>query len=83
MTTSREAELLEFLRTQIAQRTQLAQGDIQADAPLGDLGLQSIDAVLMCGDVEDRFGIEMDPAAVFEHDTLNSFAQYVLQQMQA
>ena len=83
MVTSPETELYEFLRKQIAQRTKMTASDIQADAVLADLGLQSIDAVLMCGDVEDHFGVEMDPAAVFEHKTLDSFAQFILRKMKA
>lgn len=81
MVTHKETELFDFLRSQIAQRTKVAASDIQADAVLVDLGLQSIDAVLMCGDIEDHFGIEMDPAAVFEHKTLASFAQFILQRI--
>lgn len=83
MIISREKELYEFLRSQIAQRTKVAANNITTDAVLVDLGLQSIDAVLMCGEVEDHFGVEMDPAAVFEHKTLESFAQFILRQMKA
>jgi hypothetical protein len=35
--------------------------------------------VLLCGDVEDRFGVDVDPAAIFEHETLGAFARSVLQ----
>lgn len=83
MNTSRETELYGFLRNQIAQRINLAADEIEGDAVLADLGLQSIDAVLMCGEVEDHFGIEMDPAAVFDHNTLDSFAQYILSRPKA
>ncbi|AXS39710.1 acyl carrier protein [Breoghania sp. L-A4] len=74
-------ELLEFLRQQIAQRTKLNIEDISEDSVLMDLGLQSIDAVLLCGDVEDRFQVEMDPADIFDHETLGAFAKSILQRL--
>lgn len=83
MSHPRQTELYDFLRSQIAERTRLAESDVSNDAVLVELGLQSIDAVLMCGEVEDHFGIEMDPATVFEHKTLESFAQFVLRKMAA
>lgn len=83
MSHPRQAELYDFLRSQIAERTKLPESAVHDDSVLVELGLQSIDAVLMCGEVEDRFGIEMDPATVFEHKTLESFAQFVLQKMLA
>lgn len=83
MSHPRKSELYNFLRSQIAERTKQAETAVRDDSVLIELGLQSIDAVLMCGEVEDHFGIEMDPAAVFEHKTLESFAQFVLQKMAA
>ncbi len=81
MKPSTEVLLYEFLRERIAQRTKLTAEEITADAVLADLGLQSIDAVLLCGEVEDRFDIEMDPADIFEHETLRAFAQSILQRL--
>ena len=48
------------------------------DSALVDLGLQSIDAVIVCGEVEDEFGIEIDPSEIFEHDTLGTFADEII-----
>lgn len=81
MTASNEAQLLEFLRQQIAQRTKLKVEDISEDSVLIDIGLKSIDAVLLCGDVEDRFEVEIDPADIFDHETLGAFAKSVLQRL--
>lgn len=81
MTASIEAQLIEFLRQQIAQRTKLKVEEISEDSVLIDIGLQSIDAVLLCGDVEDRFEVEIDPADIFDHETLGAFARSVLQRL--
>lgn len=71
---NRESEIFEFLRTRLAEVTQQDASSITEASVLIDLGLQSIDAVLLCGEVEDRFDIELDPAIIFEHDTLGGFA---------
>ncbi|QIE42979.1 acyl carrier protein (plasmid) [Rhodobacteraceae bacterium SC52] len=76
-----ETALFSFLREQIAQRTRSEPETISEDMTLSDIGLQSIDAVLVCGEVEDRFNVEIDPAEIFEHDSLREFAQSVLSRM--
>ncbi|MCC4244509.1 acyl carrier protein [Stappia indica] len=73
-----ESQFFSFLRDRVAQRTKTEADAIGMDMSLADLGLQSIDAVLVCGEVEDRFGVEVDPADIFEHDTLGEFARAIL-----
>lgn len=73
-----ENQLLEFLREQIAQRTDASAESIHADSLLVDLGLQSIDAVLVCGEIEEEFDVEVDPEDIFEHDTLGAFVRSVI-----
>ena len=67
-------QVMGFLKSEIARFTKTVPESIADDAVLIDLGLQSIDAVIMSGNVEDTFNIELDPATVFEHETLASFA---------
>jgi acyl carrier protein len=63
-----------FLQLRIAHYAKTDPNAVGAGDALVDLGLQSIDAVLLCGDVEDAFRIELDPATIFEHETMGSFA---------
>ena len=75
MTTSpQRPDILKFLTERVARLTKQTPDAITEDANLVDIGLQSIDAVLLCGEVEDTFAIELDPATIFEHETLGSFA---------
>ena len=67
-----------FLVATIARFTKQPADRIPHDAVLIDLGLQSIDAVILSGEVEDQFSIELDPSTIFEHDTLDSFAAEIL-----
>ena len=66
--------VMAFLRSRLARLTKQEEANIPDDAVLIDLGLQSIDAVLLSGEFEDHFEIELDPATIFEHETLDSFA---------
>ncbi len=75
MTDLTQTPLFLFLRSRIAQRTRSAEDSLTADMSLSDIGLQSIDAVLVCGEVEDEFGIEIDPAEIFDHATVKDFCQ--------
>lgn len=73
-----DPDLTQYLREHIAKRTDLPVEDVREDSILVDIGLESIDAVLLCGDVEDDFGVEIDPSMIFEYDTLGAFAAAVL-----
>jgi len=66
-----------FLRKQISQRTNVAAGQITPATVLVDIGLQSIDAVLICGEIETHFEIELDPAIMFEFRTLDEVTSAV------
>lgn len=72
-------QVVDFVRQRIAERTDAAVDAVQANSILVDLGLESLDAVLLCGAVEDHFGVEVDPAAIFENETLEDFARAVLE----
>lgn len=76
-TASARDDVLTFLTRRLAEMTRQGGAVVTADSVFVELGLQSIDAVLLCGEVEDRFGIELDPALIFEHETVGSFAREV------
>lgn len=83
MTLSTEEELLAFVIEQIKVRKKAADMAITAESVLTDLGLQSIEAVLLSGEIEDRFQVEIDPADIFEHETLGSFVQEIAQRLES
>lgn len=76
--TDLRASVMEFVRTQISRHVKLPAERIEPGSDLIGLGLQSIDAVIMCGEVEDRFRVELDPSTIFEHDTVGSFVDGVV-----
>lgn len=77
----RETTVADFIRIRLAARTKVAVDQIQPSSRLIALGLQSIDAVLLCGEVEEAFEIELDPTTIFESDTVGGFTATVLERM--
>lgn len=43
---------------------------VNLEKGLNHYGLDSVDAMIMAGDLEAHFGVELDPAAFLEFDTL-------------
>lgn len=70
-------DVLLFLKSELGRITKTSPEDLSEGAAMIDLGLQSIDAVIMSGNIEDRFEIEFDLEMIFDHDTLGSFASAI------
>lgn len=83
MTHSQKQIVEDFVRAQLAERLKIAPEAISADSDLIELGLQSIDAVLLCGIVEDHFQVELDPSTIFQHDTVGSFVDEIASRLDA
>lgn len=72
MSPSREM-LVEFIAKQVAERIG-GEAARDHDGDMFELGLDSVDAVELTGQIEERFGIEIDPALPFEERSINRLA---------
>ncbi|MFD6393442.1 acyl carrier protein [Nocardia sp. NPDC060259] len=45
--------------------------------PLAELGMDSVSAVSLCGEIEDRWSLEIDPTLVFDYPTVAAIATYL------
>lgn len=70
-------EILAFLVDRLAERIGGDPAAIDHDADLVELGVKSIDAVLVSGELEDRFQVEIDPVLLFECRSVNRVADSV------
>jgi acyl carrier protein len=70
-------ELIAYLLERLAERIGCDPSGIDRDADLIELGIRSIDAVLISGELEDRFGVEIEPVLLFECRTVNRVADSV------
>jgi acyl carrier protein len=73
-----ESEIIDFLRTTISERTRLPLAKIDNDADLSEMGLKSLDVVLLSGEIEDRFDIEIDPVMLFTHRSVHAVARHLM-----
>jgi acyl carrier protein len=69
---STEERLWEWVRAYLAQVLGVAPESIAFDKGLNNYGLDSIDAILMAGELEEAFGIEIDPASFIECDSFQA-----------
>ncbi|TRX75185.1 acyl carrier protein [Pseudomonas mangiferae] len=70
--------IVAFLRERILQRTGLPEARLDNDTPLTDLGIKSVDVVLISGEIEDHFDLEVDPVMMFEYRTVDAVADRLL-----
>lgn len=77
-TTTTLSDIQNFLLARIAKFTNTEVSQLGPESVLVDLGLQSTDAVILSGQVEDEFQTDISPSMIFEHETLGSFAQAIL-----
>ncbi|MGC5225268.1 acyl carrier protein [Micromonospora sp. DT81.3] len=49
------------------------------DTPLSELGLDSVYALTLCGDIEDEFELEVDPTIVWDYPTIRELAGGIAQ----
>ena len=55
--------------------------DFTVDTPLAELGLDSVYALTLCGDIEDEFELEVDPTIVWDHPTIRELAEGIRQRV--
>lgn len=76
---NKKDSLIEFLRTKIAETLGVSIEEIQSNGNVHLLGLTSLNAVIISGEVEDEFQIEVDPLVMFENETIEQISDKILQ----
>lgn len=67
-----EVELRTILVREISARTGQAASSITDSTHFGDLGLKSLDAVIVSGMLEDHLDVDIEPTIMFENRTLKA-----------
>lgn len=63
-------EIFDFVAERLSKRTGVPTADFSLETNLQGIGVRSIDAILVCGQIEDQFEIEVDPMLMFECSTM-------------
>ncbi|MFX0579030.1 acyl carrier protein [Nocardia nepalensis] len=76
-TLTRPTTIEGWLVTRIADYTDRAPHQVHPTIPLAELGLDSVSAVSLCGEIEDRWHLDIDPTMVFDYPTIADIAEYL------
>ena len=67
----------DWLVDRVADYTERAPHQGDPTIPLAELGMDSVSAVALCGEIEDRWMLDIDPTLVFEYPTIAAIATYL------
>ncbi len=62
----------------VVEATGLARAEVDEHRPMEEFGLSSRDAVTLSGEIEDRVGTVLDATIVYQHPTIASLAQRIV-----
>lgn len=74
---SSEAGIFEFVRSLMSNAVQMPEIDIDADQNFMELGADSMTAMSMVKEIEQRYGIELPATLLFEYSTLNELVDFL------
>ncbi|MFQ6326709.1 acyl carrier protein [Nocardia sp. CWNU-33] len=66
-----------WLVERIADYTERAPHQVDPAVPLAELGMDSVSAVTLCGEIEDRWSLDVDTTLVFDYPTIADIAGYI------
>ncbi|MFE9789191.1 acyl carrier protein [Nocardia salmonicida] len=67
----------DWLIDRVADYTDRTPHQVDPTIPLAELGVDSVSAVALCGEIEDRWLLDIDPTLVFEYPTIAAIATYL------
>jgi len=72
------AEIVSFLRGRVAEKIrQPTEQVLETGHLIRDYGLTSLDAVVLSGELEDRFGLELEPTTLFDLPSIGRVADAI------
>ncbi len=75
-----DAELVEWLRAAVSGALGVPPEDVDVDAELGSLGLDSIQAFTLTGDLAETLDRELSATLMWEHKNLRALARALCSQ---
>ncbi|MFV2117035.1 acyl carrier protein [Streptomyces sp. Act-28] len=77
------AELESWLVERVAGYLRMDAREVDPQAPFADLGLDSVYALTLVGDIEDALGIETEPTLAWDYPTISALARGLMASMSA
>ena len=70
-------DIPQWLAARVASYLNTTADEIDPDLPLAEYGLDSVYALILCGDIEDTFGLVVEPTLAWDYPTVNAMAAYL------
>ncbi|WP_108920541.1 acyl carrier protein [Mycobacterium montefiorense] len=74
---SAPAAIDDWLATKIAGYLSITPDMVDRDRSLADYGLDSVYAVTICGEIEDAFGLPIEPTLAWDYPSVNAMSDHL------
>lgn len=76
-----EKELKHWLIERVATYCRLAPSAIKEDVNLANYGMDSVFTLTLVGEIEERFGLDMDPTALWDNPSIEQLHTFLKHEM--
>jgi acyl carrier protein len=70
-------QLRRWLIETVADYAEMDPATVVATAPFAEYGLDSVHALALCGDIEDKFGVIVEPTLLWDHPSIEALVQHL------
>ncbi|WP_034609764.1 acyl carrier protein [Cellulomonas sp. URHD0024] len=70
-------DIVAWISSRVSEYGAVDAGPLDAGSVLAELGFDSVYALTLCGDIEDHYGLEVEPTIVWDHPTIGALAQAI------
>jgi acyl carrier protein len=74
-------QIVDFVLGKVSARTKTPLDQLTGETQLASVGVDSLNSVLICGYLEDKYEIEIEPMIMFEYKTANQVAEALLEML--
>jgi len=71
------SDIREWLVARLSKKLAIPPGEIPADQPMSRLGIDSTEAVVISGELQEWLGKRIAPTVVWDHPTIDDLAAYL------
>jgi acyl carrier protein len=72
-----EHQFREWLIERVSRYVRRPAQEIDPSAPFAEYGMDSVAALSLFGDIEDAFGMYLEPTVAWDHPTVESLARFL------
>ncbi|QXX95814.1 acyl carrier protein [Serratia marcescens] len=76
-----QTQIIDLILTRLAAQTRLPKASIDIQSPLANYGVDSIHALSLCAELEERLGIEIEPTIAWDYPTIEQMAEFLESEM--